>query len=364
MNIKIVDKQPHSIRVLGKDFHFLPWINSENYEQFMQYIEECSGAMIAHLEVEGFSMFKGMTSQSGLDPDIFKNYDIVFSGHYHTRSKKKNIQYVGAPYEMCWSDADDPRGFAVFDTETNDYFFVDNPNRIFHKIKYSKDLFDKDFSYLKNCYVKLLKHTITSTATNKISAPPLSYAWAWDPFTLPSTTLDNPQHLDHMIQELRERIYNIQSNATDPKIFEQMIVESTFSVNYTSVMIWLSLAMASLIYLVLFIIAFIMYIKHRKALAATSQNQNVRNPTNTYINPTHTYAPIPQSHEPQNQVACIQRPPNPPPPPPPQHQIYPNHHYTHVPQPSQNQLLLQELSQALINHSTNPRNTLIRLNPS
>ena len=216
----------------------------------------------------------------------------------------------------------------------------------------------------ENCYVKLLKHTITSTATNKISAPPLSYAWAWDPFTLPSTTLDNPQHLDHMIQELRERIYNIQSNATDPTIFEQMIVESTFSVNYTSVMIWLSLAMASLIYLVLFIIAFIMYIKHRKALAATSQNQNVRNPTNTYINPTHTYAPVPQSHEPQNQVACIQRPPNPPPPPPPQHQIYPNHHYTHVPQPTQNQLLLQELSQALINHSTNPRNTLIRLNPS
>lgn len=164
MNIKIVDKQPHSIRVLGKDFHFLPWINSENYEQFMQYIEECSGAMIAHLEVEGFSMFKGMTSQSGLDPDLFKNYDIVFSGHYHTRSKKKNIQYVGAPYEMCWSDADDPRGFAVFDTETNDYFFVDNPNRIFHKIKYSKDLFQKDLSYLKNCYVKLLVEESLSTA--------------------------------------------------------------------------------------------------------------------------------------------------------------------------------------------------------
>ena len=113
----------------------------------------------------------------------------------------------------------------------------------------------------------------------------------------------------------------------NPKIFEQMIVESTFSVNYTSVMIWLSLAMASLIYLVLFIIAFIMYIKHRKALAATSRNQNVQNPTNTYFNPSHTYAPVPHTLEPQNQLATIQRPTNPPPPPPLPNQIYPNQYF-------------------------------------
>ena len=174
-------------------------------------------------------------------------------------------------------------------------------------------------TFPENCYVKLLKHTITSTATNKISAPPLQYAWAWDPFTLPCTTLDNPQHLDHMIQELRERIYNIQSNATNPEIFEKMIVDSTFTVNYTSVVIWLSLAMASLLYLALFIVAFFAYIKQRKEMAATTQPQQ---------NPTHTYAPLAQPLE------------------------------------NQNQLLLQELSHAIIQHSTNPRsNAIIRLNP-
>jgi hypothetical protein len=76
----------------------------------------------------------------------------------------------------------------------------------------------------ENCHVKFSKHTITSTFSSKISSPPLQFAWAWDPFTLPSTSLDNPQHLDQMVNELRNKIYNIQTNLTDPKIFEKMLI--------------------------------------------------------------------------------------------------------------------------------------------
>jgi hypothetical protein len=46
----------------------------------------------------------------------------------------------------------------------------------------------------ENCYIKL-KNTITSTFTSRISLPPMQLAWAWNPFTLPSTFLDNPQLL-------------------------------------------------------------------------------------------------------------------------------------------------------------------------
>ena len=72
----------------------------------------------------------------------------------------------------------------------------------------------------ENCHVKFAKHTIISTFTSKISSPPLQFAWAWGPFTLPSTSLDNPQHLDHMVTELRNKIYNIQDNITNPEILK------------------------------------------------------------------------------------------------------------------------------------------------
>jgi hypothetical protein len=73
----------------------------------------------------------------------------------------------------------------------------------------------------ENCQLKLLKHTIISSSTvREISKKNLQYAWSWDPLNLPSTLLENPQHLDHMINELRNQIYNVKRNATDPELLK------------------------------------------------------------------------------------------------------------------------------------------------
>jgi hypothetical protein len=53
--------------------------------------------------------------------------------------------------------------------------------------------------------------------------PPLYFAWALNLLTLHSTSLGNPQHLDCMVKKLRDKIYIIQSNLTDIKIFENML---------------------------------------------------------------------------------------------------------------------------------------------
>jgi hypothetical protein len=111
--------------------------------------------------------------------------------------------------------------------------------------------------------VKFSKHTITSTFTSRISSPPLQFDWAWDPFTLPSTSLDNPQHRDHLVNELRNKIYNIQANITDPIYFESMLTESTFTLNRTAIIIWLTLALTSTLYLILMLWAMAFYLKHR-----------------------------------------------------------------------------------------------------
>lgn len=179
----------------------------------------------------------------------------------------------------------------------------------------------------ENCYVKFAKHTIYSTSTSRFSAPPLQYAWTWDPFTLPSASLDNPQHLDHMIQELRNKIYNLQNTTTDPEIFDKMLVQSTFSYNPTSIIIWLSLGMISIIYLIAFLIELFMYIKHRKNLSNNSHSTQQHAPTPYY----------PQLQQPL--LAISENTPS-------------------------NQLVLQELGNALLQtRNVHATSTRLRLNP-
>jgi hypothetical protein len=133
----------------------------------------------------------------------------------------------------------------------------------------------------ENCLVKFTKHTITSTITSRISSPPLQFAWAWDPFTLSSTSLDNPQHLDHMVNELRNKIYNVQANISEPINFENMLTISTLTFKSTSIIIWVTLALISKLYLTLMIIAFTYYLKQCKNSQAVAKFSK-QEPTNHY----------------------------------------------------------------------------------
>jgi DNA repair exonuclease SbcCD nuclease subunit len=153
--------------VLGSTkFLMLPWITKTNFEQVMTSIENTDANIVmGHLELKGFEMMKGSLCVHGLDMKVFKNFENVFSGHFHHPSRYRNIEYLGAPYEMNWSDYECSRGFHVFDTESRSMVKVENPNRIFHKIDYDDrdmnidDVASLDLAPLKNCFIKVIvKH--------------------------------------------------------------------------------------------------------------------------------------------------------------------------------------------------------------
>jgi hypothetical protein len=105
----------------------------------MKAISETSAKVcFGHLELEGYQMFKGQENHEGFDPKLFKHFDLVCSGHFHHRQSKGNITYLGNPYQMFWNDYDDPRGFHIFDTETLELEFVENPYTIFEKVYYDE----------------------------------------------------------------------------------------------------------------------------------------------------------------------------------------------------------------------------------
>ena len=159
-----VYKEPCDISIDNFDICLLPWINVENQQRTLDHIK-ASRAQVAfgHLEIAGFEMDRGNVCRDGMNRSVFDKFEMVLSGHFHHKSTDGHIVYLGNQYQMTWADYDDKRGFHVFDTDTRELTFVENPYQMFFKITYDdkNDLdFDKlkklDFSEYTGTYVKIL----------------------------------------------------------------------------------------------------------------------------------------------------------------------------------------------------------------
>ena len=143
---------------------FLPWICGENYDETIKAIQGTDAkTCFGHFEFVGYDMLPGMPNLHGMDPSSVNMFDLVVSGHFHHRHSRGNITYMGNPYEITWSDYNDPRGFAVFDTVKRDLTYSDNPFRLFHKIYYNdndfegvNDISNFDFNSIVGGCVKLI----------------------------------------------------------------------------------------------------------------------------------------------------------------------------------------------------------------
>lgn len=153
--------EPKDVEFDGTSILMMPWINSQNYDVAMYAIEQSrSDICLGHLEFRGFEMYRGAVIDHGLSHTTFQKFDMVCSGHFHHKSTKDNINYLGAPYEMTWSDYDDPRGFHILDTETKELQYFQNPYIMFHKVFYDdtlgEDVLKQDFDKLKDTHVKVV----------------------------------------------------------------------------------------------------------------------------------------------------------------------------------------------------------------
>jgi len=165
-NINVIDT-PQTIQLEYEqhqyDICMLPWICSDNYDQSISEIKNTSATLcMGHLEIAGFTMHRGMKSEEGLSRELFRRFDMVFSGHYHHRSTQENITYLGNPYELTWNDFNDPRGFHIFDLSTRSLEFIQNNNVMFNRVIYDdkeksiSEITNMDLSVYKNTYVKVV----------------------------------------------------------------------------------------------------------------------------------------------------------------------------------------------------------------
>lgn len=137
-NLKIY-RESTNVKINDIDMCFVSWINEENYEHTMSVINESKAKLcIGHLELIGFEYQKNSIATHGFEASIFSKFDKVLSGHYHTRSNKGNVYYLGCPYEMTWNEANQKLGFYTIDKTLN-LTFIENNVKIFNTIYYNED---------------------------------------------------------------------------------------------------------------------------------------------------------------------------------------------------------------------------------
>lgn len=154
-NITVYDS-PRTDYVECEQIYFVPWVCEDNVQPFMRELLDTKAKLcVGHLELAGFYANKDYLSQHGMDPNIFKKFDLVMSGHYHKKSTSGNVTYLGNPYQLYWNDEGETRGFHILDLDTQELEFIPNPNNMFHKI-YLNSKTKVDPEQFKDTYIKVI----------------------------------------------------------------------------------------------------------------------------------------------------------------------------------------------------------------
>ena len=153
-----VYSRPETVSIHGTDIFMVPWICEDNAEAFVTERDKSNAAVcMGHLELAGFYANKDYQCQHGTDPNQFGKFDTVFSGHFHKKSTRSNVTYLGNPYQLYWNDLDEVRGFHIYDLDTGELEFIPNPTPMFNKIFYNESkqqLFNPN--QFKDTYIKIV----------------------------------------------------------------------------------------------------------------------------------------------------------------------------------------------------------------
>ena len=140
-NVRLIST-PSTISINNKKYLFQPWLTPDENVDSTSILN--SDYILGHFETTGFMMVKGHNCNNGINPKSFspKNIKAVYSGHFHIRSSKGKIHYVGTPYQLSFGDYDLKNGFVVHNSSGasgKDKFIENNVSSKFIKIKYNDE---------------------------------------------------------------------------------------------------------------------------------------------------------------------------------------------------------------------------------
>jgi len=132
-NIEIYDKQ-EKIHVGKYSFLMIPWVLNNSNFKFKHDADICCG----HFETIGFKMTPQQYADDGFDIKAFENFKHVFSGHFHVKSHKKNVYYIGTQYPITWNDYGETKGFYVLEEDFKVKYVENKVSGKFIKLFYNE----------------------------------------------------------------------------------------------------------------------------------------------------------------------------------------------------------------------------------
>jgi DNA repair exonuclease SbcCD nuclease subunit len=210
-NFHIYESEPKELTFGSTRIIMLPWISKDNEEICYNAIKNSTADICAaHLELKGFEMMKGQLCEHGLDMKLFSHFEQVYSGHFHHPSKYGNITYLGAPYEMTWSDYGGRRGFHILDTETRELEWIENPFKVFHKLEYDDsdmtidDIANLNTDNIKDAYIKVIVKNRTNPYIHDLFINKLADGGAADVKSIEDTLNIENEGVDDILDETQD----------------------------------------------------------------------------------------------------------------------------------------------------------------
>jgi DNA repair exonuclease SbcCD nuclease subunit len=160
MNEVNIIMKPTVVEYDNTNIGLIPWIAPDVEKESHEFLKNANATIIGgHFELAGFDMYRGMPCHDGMSSESLERFDLVMSGHFHTKSQQGNIHYLGSQMEFFWNDAGDKKYFHVLDTETKELTAVQNTHTLFEKFVYNDkidaDYLSMDMSGFKDKFVKV-----------------------------------------------------------------------------------------------------------------------------------------------------------------------------------------------------------------
>jgi len=128
INWVTLESKNESIKILAvpyRDDHFL--LTEKILELIKDRDENYQSVLLGHFAVKdakiGSDFVLKTNNTVSIADNIYKNLDQIFLGHYHfPQQLKENVRYLGATHHHSWGDANQIRGYWLWDTYPNQEF--------------------------------------------------------------------------------------------------------------------------------------------------------------------------------------------------------------------------------------------------
>ena len=231
-NFNIYQNMPIELTFGSTNVIMVPWITKNNMEDTMRSIANSKADIcMGHFSIQGFEMLKGAINDHGLNREVFSHFEQVYSGHFHHPSEYTNIKYLGAPYEMTWSDYQGKRGFRILDTETRELEWILNPFAIYHKIDYDDsdmtidDIANLNLDNIKDAYIKVIVKDRSNPYIYDLFINKLTDAGAADVKSIEDSLNLESEGVDEILDETKDtkEILHNYIDSLDTKVAKEAI---------------------------------------------------------------------------------------------------------------------------------------------